>query len=272
MKKYLIRTLFVLCISFSAKAQTAAADVDRLLSVTGAMDQFAQFDAILDAQVNQKEADFDSPETYQAFDRIMKSNMNGDALVKEIRTYLVENTSQDSITSIIDMYSSPLFLRMKEIETAANDPTKSQEKLAYFEGLQTNPPSPERIQQMVEFNQVLGVSEMSMNLISNLMYSIASAANKTSPKDEQLSEDDLRAKLQAALPENFSAQLTNQMVAMFLYTYKDVSQKDMERYIEHWKSPTGQYYTKVMVESMNHAFTQMGENVGASLLEMEESR
>ena len=59
--------------------------------------------------------------------------------------------------------------------------------------------------------------------------------------------------------------MTNQLVAVWLYTYKDVDNDKLNSYIQTWESSTGKYFSKATVSALDYTFTKMGEDFGVAL-------
>ena len=63
--------------------------------------------------------------------------------------------------------------------------------------------------------------------------------------------------------------MTNQLIALSIYTYKDVSDRDLSEYIDLWSSPIGKYYTNLVFDAYDYSFSKMGEIIGKSFKELE---
>jgi hypothetical protein len=269
MIKTLLTSLVIGIISFNTYAQTKQETVTLLLEKTGTTAEIKQFDAIFEAKIGEKTTSFENEEDFQKFSKIMKSGFNSKNAEIYFKEYLVNNSDKDSLQKTIIMYQNPIFKEMTQIELKANNPDNQQDQMAFFQNMKSNPPSQERIQQLTNLNNELATSKMTVKMLKNIIFSMANGANLGQPKEKQISEEELKTKLQSALPENFSAQMTNQLIALSIYTYKDVNANDLSEYINFWSSPIGKYYINLIFGAYDYSFSKMGEIVGKSFKELE---
>jgi len=265
MKIKLITILFFALLCGNSFAQSSSTTVIELMEKSGSTAMFKQFDEIISAKIAEKKSSFEKGEDFNKFVTVMKSGFNSKNAEKYYLEYFELNTREDSLKSIIHIYESQFMQDMNKIELAASDPAKQQEQLIYFQGLKENPPSPERVQQLITLNNELGISEMTVKILQNMIITMSQGLNSVQPKDKQMSPAELEQKILSSMPANFSEQMTNQIIALSMFTYKDVSNEDLNRYIQVWQTPTGKYFTKNSLEALNYSFSKLGEIIGKSL-------
>ena len=156
-------------------------------------------------------------------------------------------------------------IELTQLEVKANDPSKQQEQIEFFQGLETNPPSPERVQQLITLDNEVGTSKMTVKLLQNMIFTMAKVINNNEPKEKQVAIEDLEKQMTSSLPANFSQEMANQIIASYMYIYKDVSDKKLDEYINIWKASTGKYYTSKVFEALDYTFSKIGESIGGQL-------
>ncbi|MEN8137481.1 MAG: hypothetical protein ABFR62_03535 [Bacteroidota bacterium] len=264
MKIKFFTLLSITLFSLTAFSQSKHETVVELLGKTGSTEQIKQFDAIFEAQAAAKKSSFKTEEDFQKFNSIMKSGLNSKDAEKYIIEYFELNSNEDSLKKVISIYDNPLMKEFNKVELEANDPKNQQEQIAFFQNMQNNPPSQERIQQLVTLNNELGTSEMLVNLLNNVVLAMIKGVNYSMPNKEQISQEEIKNRLNESLPADFSQQMTNQIIAMSLYTYKDISDEKLDEYIKIWESPIGKYYISQMFGAFDYSFSKMGKNIGKS--------
>lgn len=256
-----------LLISANILAQSNPETVSNLLQATGTNGELQQLDAVFNAKITEQKESFENEAYFEKFVQVMQSSFNSKNAEKYFVEYITLNGNEDSLKKVISMYENPLLQKMKKIELEANDPAKQQDKMAFFQNMKTNPLPQERIQLLVKLNEELGASQMTINLINNVVLSMANGANLSQPKEKQISEEELKTKLQSAFPPNFSQQMTNQIVALSMYTYKNVSDEKLTEYVNVWSKPLSKYYIQLVFGAYDYSFSKMGEVMGKSLVE-----
>lgn len=250
------------CYSF---AQSSNKTVVELMEKSATTEMLAQLDATFNSQIDQKKTVFEKPEDFEKFASIMKSGFN----VKNVQMYVIEYfelfTNEDSLKSIIKIYKNSLVTEVNKLELAANSFTMENERIRFNEGLKENPPSSERIQQLITLNEELGTSEISVRILQNLIISIAKGYNGILPKERQIPEKDIEEIIKSNLPESYAQSVTNQVIEFCLFAYKDLSDEKLNDYIRVWQTPTGKYFSDNLFKAFDYSFSKMGKIVGSSM-------
>lgn len=106
---------------------------------------------------------------------------------------------------------------------------------------------------------------MPIKVIENMIYSMVNGLNDMQPKEKQIPQSELEQKLFSSLPAGFSQQVENQIVAVYMFTYKDVSDEQLNAYISVWQTPTGRYCSKHTLKALDYSFSKIGAIIGNSL-------
>lgn len=262
--KFITTIILSICLTNSF-AQSSKQIVNEVLSKSGSTAMFKQFDGILESKIAEKKSTFKTEDDFNKFASIMRSGFNSTKAEEYFIDYFAKFTNEDSLKSVIKLYNNPLMQEMTKLEEVANSPSKQQEMQNFFAGLSNNPPKQERIQSLVRLDNATGASEMTVKLLENMIFAMIKGGNQTQPKDKQVSQNEIENKLKTAFPDNFKQQMTNQLVAVWLFTYKEVDNDKLNSYIEKWESTTGKYFSKATIAALDYTFSKMGENFGVSL-------
>ena len=271
MKKNLLTAIFLTFISLNAIAQSSMEIVDNFLNTTGILKQLEQIDQVVDSKINEKKASFENEEFYQKFSQIMRSGFNSENASVHFKDYYVNNANEEKLRQITASYQEPLIQQMTKYEENSSDPANQEEQIAFFTNLESNPPSQERIQKMATLNEAIGATELFSTIMKNMIYSMINGANLMSDEADQISTEEIESQINSSLSPEMLQQLNYQLIAFSLYTYKDASDQEVQEYIEYWESPNGKYQLELMINAFNYSFTQMGENIGQSLMSIKKS-
>ncbi|OHX67002.1 DUF2059 domain-containing protein [Flammeovirga pacifica] len=260
---FLLITLFV--INLSSIAQTSSKLVTQLMEESGTAAQFDQLDQMIDAQIAQSTAQM-SPEMIESFTKVIKTSMNGAAMKKSYHDYFTKNCSEDTVKMILDLYKKPLVVKAKKMEVASQDPANQADQMQFFQNLQANPPAEERILLIATLNQELGTMEIMAELLSNMMYAMMKGANSVAPEGEQMTDDQLRAQIAQALPPMAIQQIQQQIIAVSIYTYKDMSNDEIKDYTQIWATKEGKSFIRNSKNAFNYSFEAVGEKIGKTIV------
>jgi len=264
----IVTSIIISFISVCLLAQSTPKTVNELLEISGTKVQLNQLDELINNKIEEKKVTFENTGYFEQFKRIMTTGFNSKNAEKYLIEYFELNSNEDSLKKIITTFNTPFIQEFTKLELDANSPSKQNEQITFFQNLKTNPPSQTRVQQLVALNNDIGASEMTVKIIKNMIFAMARGGNLSQPKEKQISEEELTKQLSLAFPENFSNQMANQIVAQFLFTYKDVSDEKLNQYIAIWKTSTTMYYNKEMMNAYDYSFSKMGELTGNAFKEL----
>jgi hypothetical protein len=259
-------------VSIHAMGQSSPKLVEEMLVQTNSKDLFANLDAMLASKMEEKKSTFTEPQQFDQFKTIMTTGFNSKNAEKYFTEYIEKYSNEDSLKMIITLYKDPFMQEFNRIEKESSTPEKHKEMIAYFQQMKDNPPAQARIMQLVSLNQEMRTSEMIVKLFQNLVASIVRGANNSLPRDKQVSEVELINDISKASPANFQQQMTNQLVGSMLFSYQNVPDEKLNRYIEIWEKPTGKYCIDLILKALDYSFSKMGEITGGSVSVLDRER
>ena len=272
MKMKLITSILVTLLSMTAFSQSNPKTVDQVMVLSGIKDQLSRLDITIASKIEEKKSTFSTPEQFDQFKTIMTTGLNSKNASTYFAEYLEKYSKEDSMKLVVTFFDNPFMQEFNRLKKEAAAPEKQKEMATYFQTLKDTPPSQSRIQQLVSLNQDMRSTELTLKLVKNLILSMIKGANFNQPKDKQISDEEIKSKLATSLPANFEQQLTNQIIAYALFTYKDVPDEKLNLYIEVWKTPTGKYGLDQLLNALDYSFSKMSEVAGSSFSILNKSK
>jgi hypothetical protein len=272
MRLKFIAVVAVVLVSVNAFAQSSPKLVEEMLVQTGSKDLFGSLDAMIAAKIEEKKNTFAEPQQFDQFKTMMTSGFTSKNAGKYFAEYIEKFSREDSLKLVITLYKDPFMQEFNRLEKESSTPEKQKEMVAFFQKLKDNPPAQARIMQLVALNQEMKTSEMMIKLFQNLASSMVRGVNNSQPKDKQVSEAEIKSNIAAAFPASFEQQMTNQLVGSMLFTYQNVPDEKLNRYIETWKTPTGKYCMGLILNAMDYSFSKMGEITGSSFTVLDKGK
>ena len=265
MKLKLFTCIVVVLFSLNALAQCTHKTADEVLEQTGIKDQVDQLDDMIESKIEEKKNSFATQEQFGKFKDIMTSGLNSKNAMKFMAEYLEKYSNEDSLKLVIILYKDPFMQEFNKVEKEAASPSKQREMLDFYQGMNTNPPAQNRVQQLVSLNREMRTSEFMAKMMQNVVVSMIKGANNSLPGDKQVSDEEIKLKMDSSLQGDLAKQLTNQLIAYSIFIYKDVPDEKMDHYLEVWKSPTGKYCIDQLMKAYDYSFSKMGELTGKLL-------
>ena len=261
---------FLMCIavgllSMNLMAQSSHKTVTEVMQKTGLNDQLAQLDDMIQSKMEEKKSVFSKPEQFEQFKKIMTSGMNSTNAKKFISEYLEKHSNDDTLKMVVALYRDSFMQEITRIETESSTPIIQKEVPAFFENLKIVPPSTVRVQQLTSLNNEMKGTEITVKMIQNVILAMLKGVNNILPTDKQISNSEIKSDMISFFKPEFTQQMNDQLIAYSLFIYRNVSDENMNRYVEVWKAPIGKYCMDQIFKAYNYSFSKMGEMTGSTM-------
>lgn len=173
-------------------------------------------------------------------------------MLENVHGKLAGTLTEKQIDDSLAWLEAPLGRRITTLENAASEPAAVPKMQAYVETLQKQPVSPARTRLIEVLDRAIGAQEAMLNFAEATVLATALGINAAQPRQQQVAPDLLQKEVKAGMPE-MRKQLGQMVTGVLLYTYRSLSDKDIEAYIQFAKSASGAAYHKSAVASVNDA-------------------
>jgi hypothetical protein len=217
--------------------------------------------AISDAmQGSEKPLPFAPEQIEAAARRAYDVSITARVVIDKLRTTL---TGQDA-KNVRAWLGSPLGRRITALEVAMGSPDADAAMQAYAESLHEHPPAEERMTLVHRLDEALRVTEGAVKVYTNMSVAIAVGVLDASPYTDEDAVRKLKESIEEKNPE-IAESVRQQVLLTLLYSYREVSDADLQRYIAFGQSPSGKRYQDAMIEGIDRALTVAGVRFGREL-------
>jgi len=178
---------------------------------------------------------------YGALKKIFSDTFSAEAIKHDVVEYLGQSYDKNRYTSLVELLQSPLAKRMTALEVATGTPDEFKNMLQYATGLATNPPSAERVALVAELDKVSHATKLTATLQIETLRSMLGAFASYSPGEESATKEKLNHIINDGREQIVTT--AHQLVLVsYLYTYRDVSNEDLRKYIAIYRNADLQWY------------------------------
>jgi len=189
---------------------------------------------------------------------------NAEFISKVVKQGFISGMSNKEVNGVLSWFNSPLGERITTMEEKASTPEAIGEMQSYFQSLQSNPPRQSRLDLIKQLDIAASATEISSEIVMNMQLTTISGMMAMAPPDKQGQLAALKTELYANKNRMIDS-MRKQFLMTALYTYKDISDKELEKYVAFSASPDGKKYQGVSVGAMKVAFDACGEKMGLLL-------
>ncbi len=272
MKKFYITSLLTICLSLSFTSYVFAGVHERLIKKyieTSGLDQMLlTFPDQIDAMFSQKILTSEQPEVEEKIAAIMKESFDIVLVKENLNSFLLQNTDINFFENIIQWLETPLAQKIKEEELSSSGPGSQTELLRYIADLQSNPPSQDRIAIIQEVERTTKLSELSTYIVIEMMRGMFKSFNLTLPEDKRKSIGEIEEEIKTIKPA-IQNSLRQQMILKSFYSYRNISNEELIKYIEFYKSNTGETEIYVVGKAIANVIKQWFVEVTEKLIILE---
>lgn len=161
---------------------------------------------------------------------------------------------------------SPLGRRITALEEAAAAPDSLEALQAYREKLAKRPAAPGRLALAERLDAVFAVSEFALDGAIAASLAVALTLDATVPTLQRTDPDELRARVEAER-SRLRPSLVEMTKISLLYTYRDLSDAELERYATFGESESGRWYNRVLQKALLETYVSAAMGVGEALAE-----
>ncbi|MBI1920435.1 MAG: hypothetical protein HYS23_05050 [Geobacter sp.] len=265
MKKLLALTAmlaFLLCQAvIGAAAENLEEMVDSALELSGFNLVVDSLPQIMDAQQTWRQTTQPATAESDRVSQLLRESFDRKAARKTSREYFLKNVDPRTMKDVIAWLKSPPGQRFTAAESEEVGPGRQAAMLRYLAELQETPPPSERVALMQQLEEVTHSSELVtgilMNIFTNTLKNVA-----VKEGDEEAVLDELE-NLMPAIRE----QLRQQTILSSLYTYRNFTDEELEKYIAFYESASGSRYNEAGAAAIGAVLEQMFDTFTRKLTE-----
>ncbi len=273
MKRHFILTfLLTICLSLSFTSHVFAGVHEKLISkyieLSGIDQMLLTFPDQIDAMFSQKILTSEQPESEKRVAKIMKESFDFVLVKENLNIFLLQNTDINLLENLIQWLETPLAQKIKEEELSSSGPGSQADLLRYIADLQTNPPSQDRIAIIQEIEKTTKLSELSTNITIEMLRGMFKSFNLTLPEDKRKSMGKIEEEINKFKPV-IQNSLRQQMILSSFYSYRNISNVELIKYIEFYKSNTGKTEINVVGNAIANVLKQWFVDVTEKIIILE---
>lgn len=245
--------------NMSQGTQVKSEDVKNFLDESGIMHQIKDIPLIISEQFEAEASRFE-PETRAKIRAAIIDAFQEEQLVSDAISFILADVQQAQISHIMDWLERPLTQKMNQLELIASSEEVEELRNAYFMSLEDNPPPQTRIDIILDFDDLTNTTDHTVFFISDLYLTLIQAMNPFLPVHEQVSRDDLEVMREMIIREMYNS-YKNVTVMMNLFTYREVSDRELLEYIDYYRTPSGSWFASISYGVFDHILTKANDRI-----------
>lgn len=242
--------------------------VEELIVKSGIRQQIEQIPINVREGLRQEQGRLQDFENKMAkLDAAIDSSFNPKRMEVQLHDIIGKNLRVEDIREVLKWLDSPLGQKLTRMEEAAAEPAAKQEMALALQQLIKDPGAPQRLRLLQRVENALQSTDAAVDMVMNIQIAILSALSAMAPTQPRPSFEQL-AELVYKNRQQVQQVISQQVISGFLYTYRDVSDQDLETYIEFIVSPIGSKYHKVTMQAFSDVMITCSKIFGKAVGEL----
>jgi hypothetical protein len=236
----------------------------QLMKMSGLEEQLNQIKQHVYANLNESKESLPE-DLYEAITQVMAEAYDGRNMQKIVSANLSKNLNIKEMQDILSWLQSGLGRKITGLEEAASTPEAFNEMQTFTRQLQTNPPTPHRLELSQRLDQATNATTMAVDIVLLTAYGVAAAMDTIMPEEQQTDLDIIREEIESHRPE-LTPLMQQMTIASFLFTFQTLRDAEIERYVAFYESDVGTRYNLVVGAAFMNALLEATEIMRAELM------
>lgn len=266
MKRILTITMLALLGAWTlqAVAGTSRAQAEQLMDVSGMSAQIDEIPLIIGMTLQQQQAQLQMPDwQLQTLSDALESGFDPVPMKADVRGHLEANLDGGDAKAAMAWLESPLGQRATELEARADSPAVRQAIMQRLQAGEGSGVSDARQALIDRFDAATRASDMAVEMVMGVQRGLLTAILRAAGAPaEQL--DMALGQIKASRPQ-IEAAVAAQNQVSFAVVYADLSDAEMEKYVEFAESDAGRAYHRAMFEGFARAMESAAERSGEAI-------
>ncbi|GHE84740.1 hypothetical protein [Thalassotalea profundi] len=254
-------------ISDSSLANTVSdKDIYRYLTLSGAEKALANIPAQIESMGQLMQVTGKDTEASQKIMNRIISHWQQDEIEKQVFDYVKQNISTEQMKPILIWLNTDLARKVKQAEAQASEPNFNQEIMNYLVELERNPPSATRVTAINQFIETTRVVEHSITLVMSVAEGLTKGlVIDANEKGNMESVSKIKKQLQD-MESMLKPALEQQMIMVSYFIYRNINDKDFQKYSEFYQQELGQKEISLMYKAMGAAIVYWADSMSKEML------
>ena len=252
-----------LSLTAGAAAASQKTQIDELIRLSGIERQLAQLPALMQQQMARQKRNI-PPELAESMVKALIAAYQPAALLATVREMSKLAYDPNNMSGTLAWLKGPIGMRMTQMEIDSSTVAGQQAKAAYAKSWETKPPSQERIQLMLQFNEASRATLFTIQMVVASFDGMMRGMMAMMPEEKRITDKQL-TDIKNKMMQQLAQPLLNQNVVGFMYTYREVSAGDMGRAIAFYQSEDGKWYQHLMMSGLLMGMEEGGVRFGQKI-------
>jgi hypothetical protein len=211
------------------------------------------------------------PEFFHALQRAGRDAFEGTKMRKRVLEVMESRLDPEVAQEVLAWLLSPLGKKITALESIQFSPKTLQDLQVFGKQLQSNPPPQKRLALIRRLDTATAASDKNVEVALTILVQTATPMADAMWREKGMGVEEMRRQIDLRRPQWEENARKSTQIGL-IYIYRNLTDKELERYVSFSESKTGTTYHKVAFEALMAALTDAAQDNGKSIAKILENR
>jgi hypothetical protein len=175
--------------------------------------------------------------------------------------------SDKEIKRILKWLDSSTGRKCTELEEAGSTPGNLEKRMEFEKNLKNNPIPETRVKLIRKLNKATNGTEAAVSIAEGMQIALMTAVNLSMPEEKRMPYPMMKNEIEERKPM-IRAILEPEVITGFIYTYRTLTDSELEEYIDFLSSGVGRKYSSASVEGLKKSLENGSMKWGRAIAEI----
>lgn len=261
--RILLGGILLCLLALQAQAADKREQIDTMLEQSG-FNKLLQYVPDFAQAVLRQSSGALEPEASSALSAAFSDAFATPAVQRDVIEILSAHYDEARASAYIEQLRNPISLRMAELERSTSNPANLDDFKAFAASLQETPPDALRSRLIQRLDQANRTTQFSVDMQTAFFKAIFVAIEPVMEADMRLGDGELE-KMVDEVRTSLEERLRNNTRLSYLYAFRDVSNEDLEDYIELCESESYRWAIQLLGNAMISALNRAADRAAMTM-------
>ena len=239
--------------------------VHEVLEMSGAKEQITYYADVVGSGLPQLQSNLDEQKIRGDLLRLIRESYRFDKIYPSVTEVFLSRFHKEHLLSVLSWLKTPVGRKMTMLEIGANSP-EGMKKIMTF-GSEFERIGEDRKKLLAGLEKVIKATDMNIEVVSVSLFEMLRAMQWQLPEKNRMSSEQIDSLVEKIrnMPRD---QLSSNVMVSLAYTYRDLTDKELEAAIQFYETPAGKWFIetsiKAIASAIGKASGEIGEKIGKS--------
>ena len=247
----------------SAEKQARSAVIAQIMAASGMDEILEQLPAIAAMGFDQQPPPPVEREAFDKFRTAMLQPLDPAKTKPALVRFIEKRYDTQRYAEVVALLNTPLSKKMTALELQASTP-EAQQEMMQFANSMLSQPSPQRLALVKRLDKAQQATESMVEMQMMISSAMMKNMNRIVPEDKKMADGEI-AQMLTQMREQSLPQARQFSQITMVYTYRSVSDSELEEYTQLVESDTGLYLTSLLRDAFLNLFDNISTEIASHI-------